>query len=112
MSAAAAVEPAEVPVALAGAVKEADGPALPIIPPVVRILRAVRARVHGDVHALPAPRADATRVVGESGGRRAALSAPEPLGRHALPGELSAHHHRAREEQKAPLEHHLQEGFG
>lgn len=107
MSAAAAVVAAEVPIALTGAVEETDGPPLPIVAPVVRVLRAVRAPVRRDGHALSAPRAGATRVVAESGGRRAALSAPETFGRRALPGELCARDHRAHEQQKAPLERHV-----
>lgn len=63
MSAAAAVEPAEVAVTLAGAVEVADGPPLAIVPAVVRVLGPVRARVHRDVDALSAPRAGATWVV-------------------------------------------------
>lgn len=106
MSTAAAVITAEVSVTLTGAVKETDGPSFPIIPSVVRVLRAVRARVHRDGHALSAPRAGATRVVVESRGRRAALSTPESFGCHALSGELSAHDHRARNQQKAALKHY------
>lgn len=41
VSAAAAVEAAEVAVTLAGAVEVADGPPLSIVPAVVRVLRAV-----------------------------------------------------------------------
>lgn len=107
VSAAAAVEAAKVAVALAGAVEVADGPPLPIVPAVVRVLGAVRARVHCNVDALSASRAGATRVVDETFGRRAALSASEPLGRHAHPGELSAHDCRGRQEQKAPQDHDL-----
>ncbi len=104
--AAAAVITAEVSVTLTGTVEETDGPSLPIIPSVVRVLRAVPARVHRHGHALSAPRAGATRVVVESGGRRAALSAPESFGCHALSGELSVHDHRAHKHQKAALPHY------
>lgn len=106
MSAAAAVEAAEVAATLAGAVEVADGPALAIVAAVVRVLGAVRARVHSNVDALSAARAGAARVVHESFGRRAALSAPEPLGGHAHPGELSAHHRGGSQQQEAPQDHH------
>lgn len=106
VSTAAAVVTAEVSITLTGAVEETDRPSFPIIPSVVRVLRPVRARVHPDIHTLPAPRAGATRVVDESEGRRAALSTPEHFGCHALSRELSAHHHRAREQQKVALKHH------
>ncbi len=106
VSAAAAVIPAEVPVALTGAVEETDGPSFPIVPSIVRVLRAVRARVNRHGHALSAPRAGATRVVVESRGRRAALSTPESLSGHALSGELSAHDHRAHKHQNAAPKHH------
>lgn len=106
VSTAAAVITAEVSITLTGAVKETDGPSFPIIPSVVRVLRAVRARVHRDGHALSAPRAGATRVVVESRGRRAALSTPELFRCHTLSGELSAHDHRARKQQKAALKHY------
>lgn len=99
VSAAAAVQAAEVAVALAGAVEVAHGPPLPIVPAVVRVLGAVRARVRCDVDALSAPRTGATRVVDESLGRGAALSASEPLGRHAHPGELSARDRSGRQDQ-------------
>lgn len=112
MSTAAAVITAEVSITLTGAVKETDGPSFPIIPSVVRVLRAVRARVHRDGHALSAPRAGATRVVVESRGRRAALSTPESFGCHALSGELSAHDHRARNQQKAALKHYAKKMVG
>lgn len=106
VSAAAAVITAEVSITLTGTVEETDGPSFPIIASVVRVLRAVPARVHRHGHALSAPRAGATRVVVESGGRRAALSAPESFGCHTFSGELSAHDHRAHKHQKAALPHY------
>lgn len=105
VSAAAAVIPAEVPITLTSTVEVTDGPSLPVVPSVVRVLRAVRARVHRDGHALSAPRAGPARVVVESEGRRAALSTPESFGCHTLSGELGAHHHRAHKHQETAPKH-------
>lgn len=91
VSAAAAVEAAEVSAALTAAVEEADGPPLPVVTPVVRVLRAVRARVRREGHALAAARGGTARVEVEPGGGRAALSAPETLRGHALSRELCVH---------------------
>lgn len=105
MFAAAAVITAEVSVTPTGTVEEPDGPSFPIVPSVVRVLRAVRARVRRDWHALSAPSAGATRVVVESRGRRTAPSTPESFGCHTLSGELSAHERRAHKHQKPAPRH-------
>lgn len=95
VSAAAAVVPAEIPVALAGAVEKSNRPPFSIVPTVVGILRPVRPRVHRDGDALSAPCTKTAEIPGESGGRWTTLSAPEPLWCDALSGELGADHHRA-----------------
>ena len=105
VSAAAAVEAAKVAAAPAAAVKEAHGPALAVVAPVVRVLRAVRPRVRRERRALAAARGGAARVVVEAGGRRAALSAPETLRSHALSRKLSAHDRRAHEQEDAARKH-------
>lgn len=112
MSAAAAVEAAEVAVAPAAAVEEARGPPLAVVAPVVRVLRAVRPRVHREGNALPAARAGTARVTVEPGGRRAALSAPQHLRSNALSRELSARDHCAREQENAARKHDPNGGLG
>lgn len=87
--AAATVEAPEVPAAAARAHEEAQRPALAIVAPVVRVLRAVCTRIRAHVHALPAPRARAARVTLLTGRGRAALRALEALRRHARARELS-----------------------
>lgn len=83
-----AVVAAEIPIALAGAVEESQGPPLPVVPSRVRVLGPVAAVVSCDGHALPSPRAGAALIPGRPRRGRAALAAAQTLGGHALPGEL------------------------
>lgn len=106
VSTAAAVITTEVSVTLTCAVEETDWPSFPVVPSVVGVLRAVRARIHRDGHALSAPHASTTRVVVQARGWRTALSTSQSLGCHTFSGELSTHDRRAQKNQKAALPHY------
>lgn len=106
VSAAATVVAAEVAVTLTRPVEKAHGPSLSVVASIMRILRAVWARIHRDREALSAAYARAARVIVESWGGRTALPGPEGLRCDALPGELRAHQQQsARQKQKDAPQH-------
>ena len=88
VSTAATVVAGEIPITLASAVEESQRPPLSVITSSIRVLGTVAPVVCSDGHALPSPRAGTTLIPRHPWKRRAALAAQQPLGAHALPGEL------------------------
>lgn len=105
ISAPSTVVPTKFCVTLAGPVKEAQRPSFPIVPSVVRVLRAVWPPINDDWHTPATPGPHSTFIVGQASGRWTAGGTTQDLGCHTFAWELRLGDRDVHAERKHTLPH-------